>query len=136
MQDFLWFTWSKSFTESPDGSLSNWDNYIPDILVLKAELETLWDYLKEKVEGKWINTRIVADFTIQSHLKIGFFPSVARVYRLLLTAPQLVCKCERSFTKLKYLKKLFRSKITKERLDNLMVLSCEKGVTGKVNLKK
>ena len=65
---------------------------------------------------------------------MGLFPSVARVYRLLITAPLSVCKSERLFSKLKILKTFLRSKMIKERSDDLVVLSCEKDVTDKMNL--
>ena len=87
----------KKATESTDdGSLKKlgplYPKEIPDILALNAELEVFWDYLTEKMDGKEINTRMAADFGIQSHLKMGLFPSVARLYRVLKTAPRQFAK--------------------------------------------
>ena len=107
---------------------------IQDILALKAELEVFWDYLKETMENKEINTRMASDSAIHSRLKMGPFPSVSRVHRLLLTPRLSVCKRERSFSKLKFLKIFLRSKMIKKRLDDLMVLSYEKDVMDKTNL--
>ena len=39
------------------------------------------------MKSKEINTRMAADFGIQLHLEMGLFPSVARVYSFLKTAP-------------------------------------------------
>ena len=81
----------KKATESSDGSLKKlgqlYAKEIPDIVAMNAELELLWDYLNEKIDSKEINTRMAADFRIQLHLEMGLFPSVARIYSFLKTAP-------------------------------------------------
>ena len=110
---FLRCTWSKKsqrivqWIAEETGTIVSKGNS-RHLSALKAELEVIWDCLKEEMEGKEINTRMVADFVVQSHLKMWLFSLVARVYRLLLTAPSLVCKSERFFSKLKILKKILQ----------------------------
>ena len=66
------------------------------------------------------------------------FAQVARMYSLFLTSPPppSVCKSERTFSRLKPLKNYLRSTMTQERLDNLMVLFCEKDIADKISIEK
>ncbi len=63
------------------------------------------------------------------------FPLMAKAYRLALTAPVTVAKDERTFSKLKLVKTINRSKMLDKRL-NLILMACEKDVTDKIETEK
>ena len=83
-------------------------NDFPQPLLLLAESEMFIPYLHEhakcdSISDSDITYRYAADLALrQSH--IGLFPLLAKAYRLLLTAAPTVCKDERSFSKLKFVK--------------------------------
>ena len=60
------------------------------------------------------------------------FPLTANAYRLALTAPVTVAKNERSFSRLKLVKTINRSKMLDERLQNLILMACRKDITDKI----
>ena len=47
-----------------------------------------------------------------------------------------LCKSERTFNRLKLLKKYLRSTMTEERLDNLIILFCERDIADKLSKQK
>jgi hypothetical protein len=53
------------------------------------------------------------------------FPLTNRAFRLVLTAPVTVAKDEQTFSKLKTVKNLCRSRTSDERLEELMFMACE-----------
>ena len=53
----------------------------------------------------------------------------------MLTAPISVAKDERTFS-LKFVKGVYRSTMADKRLDNLMILSCEKDLTDSLDMKE
>ena len=55
-----------------------------------------------------------------------------RAYRFVLTAPVTVAKDERTFSKLKIVKNLCRSRTSDERLEELMFITCEKDITDEI----
>ena len=57
-------------------------------------------------------------------------------YKPLLTAPVLVAKDERTFSHLKFVKGVYRSTMADKRLDNLMILNCEKDLPDALDMKK
>lgn len=57
--------------------------------------------------------------------RVGCFPNVAIIYRILLTIPVTVASAERSFSKLKLLKSYLRSTMTHERLNGLALIAIE-----------
>mgnify|MGYP002803950254 CR=1 FL=1 len=56
------------------------------------------------------------------------FPLINKAFRLVLPAPVTVAKDERTFSKLKTVKNLCRSKTSDERLEELMFMACEKDI--------
>ncbi len=69
--------------------------------------------------------------SVQEATKYAFesrklFPTVYKSYSLLLTAPVSVAKDERTFSKLKIIKNSLRSRMKDKRLNDLILLACEK----------
>ena len=64
----------------------------------------------------------------------GLFSTVARSFKLLLTAAASVWKDERSFSMLKLVKNHLRNSMGETRLDSLMLLTCECDLTDQINL--
>ena len=62
------------------------------------------------------------------------FPLANKAYRLALSAPMTVAKDERTFSKLKLVKTLCRSTINEERLEELLIMACEKDITDNINV--
>ncbi|CAB3993102.1 zinc finger MYM-type 1-like, partial [Paramuricea clavata] len=60
------------------------------------------------------------------------FPLTNRSFRLVLTAPVTVAKDEQTFSKLKTVKNLCRSRTNDERLEKLMFMACEKDITDEI----
>ena len=112
---------------------------IPDPEAFLAELEIFNRYYsKVKVErnGTKFTIRDAAELAIKCNREKMLFPQVAKIYRLFLTSPPSVCKSERTFSRLKLLKSYLRSTMTQERLDNLMVLFCERDIADKLSIDK
>jgi hypothetical protein len=64
------------------------------------------------------------------------YPSVARLYRLVLTLPATSCSCERSFSALKFVKNNLRTTMSQDRLQDLMLLAVEAERTKCVEIHK
>ena len=62
------------------------------------------------------------------------FPLANKAYRLALSAPVTVAKDERTFSKLKLAKTPCRSTINEERLEELLIMACEKDITDNINV--
>jgi len=62
------------------------------------------------------------------------YPNVSIAYRIPLTIPMTVASAERSFSKLKLLKKCLRSTLLQERLNGLAMCSIEKDILDKFDL--
>lgn len=62
------------------------------------------------------------------------FPLANKAYRLALSAPVTVAKDERTFSKLKLAKTLCRSTMNEERLEELLIMACEKDITDNINV--
>lgn len=60
------------------------------------------------------------------------YPMLALAYKYLLTLPISQVACERSFSKLKYLKNRLRSTLSQSRLDAFMLMSCENDILNKI----
>jgi hypothetical protein len=88
---------------------------------------------RDSISDSDITYRYAADLALhRSHM--GLFPFLAKAYRLLLTAAPTVCKDERSFSKLKFVKSRCRNSMGNKRLDSLMLLACEKDLAEKIHL--
>ena len=77
-----------------------------------------------------------AEFALRWKKEHNLFPLLSKVFRLFLTAPPSICKSERSFSRLKLLKSYLRNRSKEERLDNLMLLLCEKDLTDQLDLQE
>ena len=62
------------------------------------------------------------------------FPLTCKAYQLLLTIPVTVAKDERTFSRLKIIKSPLRTTMSDERLESLLLLSCEKDLTDSLDL--
>jgi hypothetical protein len=62
------------------------------------------------------------------------FPLTNKAYRLLLTAPVTVAKDERTFSRLKLIKTYLRTSMKEQRLESLMLISCEKDITNTIDI--
>jgi hypothetical protein len=112
---------------------------LPHPLLLFAESEMFIPYLHEhakrdSISDSDITYRYAADLALDHRSHIGLFPFLAKAYRLLLTAASTVCKDERSFSKLKFVKSRCRNSMGNKTLDSLMPLACEKDLAEKVHL--
>ena len=113
----------------------------PDAEALAAEIEIFMSHCnKKKAERKNLleqyTIRDAAVLAIECFRKHNLFPNVAKMYRLSLTSPPSVCKSERSFSRLKLLKTYLRSTMSQERLDNLMLLYCERDIVDNIDISK
>jgi len=98
--------------------------------VLAAELELFKGIIDESTEilGN------VSDAAQLAHRHRRILPLTWKSYQLLLTAPITVAKDERTFSHLKFIKNVYRSTMGDNRLDELMLLNCEKDLTDSVDL--
>jgi hypothetical protein len=62
------------------------------------------------------------------------YPNIFVAYRILFTIPITVASAERSFSKLKLLKKYLRSTMSQERLNGLATLCIENKLLDDVNI--
>lgn len=76
----------------------------------------------------------VAKVAKHSEVFKSAFPLTNKAYRLLLTAPVTVAKDERTFSRLKLIKTYLRTSMKEERLESLMLISCEKDVTNAIDM--
>ena len=61
-------------------------------------------------------------------------PLTNKAYRRLMTAPVTVAKDERTFTRLKLTKTCLRTTMTEQRLESLMLISCEKDISNTIDI--
>ena len=97
-----------------------------DPCVLEAELEVFRNIVDHKEQLKNGSTNNVVQY---AHEKRKALPLTWKAYQLMLTAPILVFKDERTFSQLKFVKSVHGSTMGNKRLDNLMLLNCEKDLT-------
>jgi hypothetical protein len=78
---------------------------------------------------------ILSAMEIFEHVRdLNCYPNVSIVYRILFTMPVTVASAERSFSKLKLLKKYLRSTMTQDRLNGLAILCIQKKMLDKIDL--
>ncbi|XP_065051305.1 uncharacterized protein LOC135680981 [Rhopilema esculentum] len=94
------------------------------------------DVFKSMIEQQQIQPTSVKEAAKFSYENRRLFPTVYKCYSLLLTAPVSVAKDERTFSKLKIVKNLLRSRMKDERLNDLILLACEKDLTDTIPLDK
>ena len=97
-----------------------------DADVLEAELEVFKNIVDNKEELKNGSMNNIVQFAYEQRKTL---PLTWKAYQLMLTAPISVAKDERTFSHLKFVKSVYRSTMGDKRLDNLMLLNCEKDLT-------
>ena len=75
--------------------------------------------------------KVLSKFNLQSA-----FPELYTVYKSLLTLPIGSTKCERTFSKLKFVKNNLRSTMGQKRLNSLMVINVERDLTKALDYEK
>ena len=68
--------------------------------------------------------KVLSMFNLQSA-----FPELYIVYKILMTLPIGSTKCERTFSKLKFVKNNLRSTMGQKRLNSLMLINVERDLT-------
>ncbi len=101
-----------------------------DPFALHAEFGNLVSYvqLKKKRFDSLANAAVFSE-----GLKSAF-PLTNKAFRLLITAPVTVAKDERTFSRLKLIKTYLRTSMTDQRLESLILMSCEKDLTDIIEL--
>ena len=56
------------------------------------------------------------------------FPLLYQAYKVILTLSVLQVGCEKTFSKLRYVKKRLRNQLSEDRLDSLLLMSVERDV--------
>ena len=102
----------------------------PDALAVEAELQVLAELLPSDIGKDYTN---VVEVSKANKLSL---PLANSIIRLMLTAPVTVASNERSFSQLKFVKNKLRTSMKDARLTGLMLLTCEKDLTGTLNLEK
>ncbi|XP_065060569.1 uncharacterized protein LOC135687841 [Rhopilema esculentum] len=98
---------------------------------LIAELTVLRKDFQEKKLVKSMTVREIAKFV---YSRRHIYPASNTAYTFLQTAPITVASNERFFSKLKLVKTKLRSTMLQDRLESLMLISCEKDFSENVNL--
>ena len=105
---------------------------LPDAGSLFAEIETYINCLDETSEKPKNITEAAAEIFDQRRV----FPLTNRAYALALTSPISVAKNERTFSRLKVVKNLLRSRTKDCRLNSLMLLHCERDLLDQIDLQQ
>ena len=93
----------------------------------------VWE-IHQPWENYWQELTSVADEARFSEERKRIFSLSNRSYGLLMTAPVTVAKDERTFSRLKLMKTYLRTTMTDDRLNSLMLMSCEKDLTSAINI--
>lgn len=75
---------------------------------------------------------VIKEYNMYSRVYTELF----KVYKYLLTLPATQVSCERSFSKLKYIKTRLRSRLTDEHLQSLFLMNCERDILTKIDNNK
>ncbi|XP_046846763.1 uncharacterized protein LOC124440410 [Xenia sp. Carnegie-2017] len=102
-----------------------------DAEILLSELEIFNNIVSSQLKSEPKSLQDVALFAFKQK---SVFPTVCKAYQLLLTTPVSVAKDERCFSKLKFVKNCLRSTMKDTRLNDFIVLACEKDLTDNVDL--
>ncbi len=106
---------------------------IPDPEALMSEMEVFRSHLTDHYHT---NVQDISDAAKIAEKQKSVFPLVNKAYRLALTAPVTVDKDERTFSKLKLVKTLCRSTMSDERLEELLIMACEKDIIDEISIVK
>lgn len=105
-------------------------NQRPDPEALMSEIEIFRCHLGSNSDS----VKDISDAARIAEERKSVFPLANKAYRLALTAPVTVAKDERTFSKLKLVKTLCRSTMNEERLEELLIMACEKDITDNINV--
>jgi hypothetical protein len=105
----------------------------PDPEALISEMEVFRYHLTDHYHT---NVQDISDAARIAEKQQSVFPLANKAYRLALTAPVTVAKDERTFSKLKLVKTLSRSTMNDERLEELLIMTCEKDITDEISVVK
>ena len=104
----------------------------PDQAAFSAEFEVFVNVVNE---GNTTNPiQSLAEAAKESEKRKHIFPLTSLVYRLALTDPVTVAGNERTLSKLKTVTTALRNSMSEHRLQNLILLNSERGITGSVDL--
>ncbi|CAB4017816.1 RNA-directed DNA polymerase from mobile element jockey, partial [Paramuricea clavata] len=82
------------------------------------------------------NVKDISDVARIAEKQKSVFSLTNKAYLLALTAPVTVAEDERTFSKLKLVKTLCRSTMNDERLEELLIMACEKDITDEISVVK
>ena len=105
-----------------------------DPYVLHAEFSIFVAHVDNLILNTDRSFNTLADIAMYSEERKSVFPLTNKCYHLLMTIPVSVAKDERTFSRLKLVKTPSRSTMSDERLESLLLLSCEKDITDSINL--
>ena len=91
---------------------------------------------RSSVEAKNKGFTLMSDIAQFANKNKATFPLTAKAYRLALTTPVTIAKNEISLRQLKLVKAINRSKMLDERLENLILMPCEKDITDKIRMRE
>ncbi len=104
----------------------------PDQAAFTAEFEVFVNVVMNERNANHIQS--LADAAKEAEKRKHIFPLTSQVYRLALTAPVTVAGNERTFSKLKTVKTALHNSMSDHRLQNFILLTSEKDITGSVNI--
>ena len=91
---------------------------------------------EESVDGIPLKTKPVREVAAFLSKKKQVYPACNMAFTFLQTAPVTVASNERSFSELKLVKTKLRSTMLQDRLESLMLISCERNVAAKLDVEK
>ena len=89
---------------------------------------------KESIDGKPLKTKSVLEVAAFVSKRKLVYPTCNMAFTFLQTAPVTVASNERSFSKLKVVKNKLRSTMLQDRLESLMLISCERDLSEGLDL--
>jgi hypothetical protein len=105
----------------------------PDPEALMSEMEVFRSHLTDHYHT---NVQDISDAARIAEKQKSVFPLANKADCLAFTAPVTVAKDERTFSKLKLVKTLCRSTMKDERLEELLIMACEKDITDEISVVK
>lgn len=99
-----------------------------------SDINALELYEELSVLSMFLNSNLSPQDVLKFVTDLRFGPNISIALRILLTLPVTVASGERSFSKLKIIKKYLRSTMTQNRLSGLAMISIEHKVCDSINL--